>query len=524
MTRQKKLPNCFIYSILVLVLVLNGCAGQAPIPTIMPTETSTPVPLPLRELIPMECRTPNISSLKAECYDLLVPEDRSNVDNGMIRLHVAIFKSKSSNPAPDPILFLSGGPGEPGIPVVMYLNSFSGFVGGNRDVIVFDQRGTGESQPSLACPEVDQFFFDTLNQSLSQSDYNKIQNEAWLICRDRLITEGIQLNAYNSASSAADADDLRRALGVEKWNLFGGSYGTRLGLAIMRDFPQGVRSAVLDSVYPLPETLAGYKDDFRGKGSLQYLLTRCAANAECGSAYPDLENTLAELIVSLNENPISLTSQMHSGVGWSNGPEVTISGDRLITILFFMMYSVSDIPYLPKLIVDTKNGNFELLSKYAGKVIPPLRNTGMSRSVSCVDNVSSQIVESEPASPSKLDEMLFTFGQQQMNESFRQICQKWVSVSTGSEGSVKFASDIPALLLAGEFDPATPVGFAELAKETLSHSYLYEFPGFGHSLISSDSASNGCVGKLMIAFWNDPTVSPDDSCVAKIKPRKFITK
>ncbi|MBK7452972.1 MAG: alpha/beta fold hydrolase [Anaerolineales bacterium] len=201
-------------------------------------------------------------------------------------------------------------------------------------MIVFDQRGTGESQPSLACPEVDQFFFDTLNQSLSQSDYNKIQNEAWLICRDRLITEGIQLNAHNSASSAADADDLRRALGVEKWNLFGGSYGTRLGLAIMRDFPQGVRSAVLDSVYPLPETLAGYKDDFRGKGSLQYLLTRCAANAECGSAYPDLENTLAELIVSLNENPISLTSQMHSGVGWSNGPEVTISGDRLITILF----------------------------------------------------------------------------------------------------------------------------------------------------------------------------------------------
>jgi pimeloyl-ACP methyl ester carboxylesterase len=517
----------FLYFILLLAFVLNSCTGPTPILTATALPTPTATPTPLRKLETVDCRTPNPQLIKVDCYDLLVPEDRSKTNGRIIRLHVAVIKSKSSTPTSDPLLFLSGGPGEAGIPFVMKSQSFSGFVGSNRDIVVFDQRGTGESQPSLACPEVDQFFSDTLNQSLTQADFLEKYNEAWMTCRDRLVSEGVQLSAYNSAASAADTDDLRRALGIEKWNLFGISYGTRLALTIMRDFPQGVRSAVLDSVYPLPESLANYKvKDFRGKGSLQYLLMRCAANAECGSTFPDLENTLADLVENLNEKPISLISQVHTATGWSKGSDVSLTGDRLLKVSRTMMYSVDQIPYIPKLIADTKAGNLDLISRYILLIMPVHSfgaSSGMGTSVYCVDNASSNLSVVEPVSPSKLDNILLAMSKPN-EDGFNKLCQQWISAPVVPSEKPPFRSDIPALLLAGEFDPTTPVEYAELAKETLTNSYLYEFSGFGHSLTNSDSAANGCVGKLMISFWNDPTAQPDGSCVSKLKPRKFITK
>lgn len=518
----KTKAQLIILCILIFALFLNGCTGQVvTTPTAIPTQT--PVPAPVRELESVECRTPNPSLIKMECYDLLVPEDRSDPESQMLRLHVAIFRSKSSSPASDPILFLSGGPGQPGIPVVLYINSFSGFMNSNRDVIVFDQRGTGQSQPSLACPEAGQFYIDVLNKVLPRDEFLNGENSVWQKCRERLISENIELEEYSSVTSAADADDLRRALNIEKWNLFGISYGTRLALTIMRDYPQGVRSAVLDSVYPLPETLASYDyRDFRSKGSIKYLLDRCAADIECQTAYPDLENKLVALVESLNKNPVSVTSTYKTAVGYSNGPEVMLTDDRLLQVLRGMMYSVTDIPFIPKMIDDINAGDYEIVSRYLFWVLPLGEPTGMSYSVNCNDNFA--YITNPPAldSPTPLEEIWFRF--LQGDNDFMNFCRMWLPDSVDAQKLDSFFSEIPSLLLAGEFDPATPVWFAELTKDGLPNSYLYEFAGFGHSLTTSDSAANGCVGKVMASFWNDPVAKPDDSCYYDLKPRKFITK
>ena len=520
----KTKAKLIIFCILIFALFVNGCTGQVVVtPTAVPTQTQTPVPAPVRELESVECRTPNPSLIKMECYDLLVPEDRADPESQMLRLHVAIFRSRSSSPASDPILFLSGGPGQPGIPVVMNIQSFSGFMKSNRDVIVFDQRGTGQSQPSLACPEAGQFYMDVLNKTLSQDEFFSNEEAAWLKCRERLISEGVELEEYSSAISAADADDLRRALNIEKWNLFGISYGTRLALTIMRDYPQGVRSAVLDSVYPLPETLATYDyKDFRGKGSIKYLLDRCTADVECQTAYPDLENKLVTLVENLNGTPVSVTSKYKTAVGYSNGPEVMLTGNRLLQVLRGMMYSVADIPFIPKMINDLDNADYEIVSKYLYLAFPIFEPTGMSYSVQCNDNAAYATNFPALDSPTPLEKIWFSFIQG--DNEFMNFCHMWLPDSVDTQKIDSFSSEIPSLLLAGEFDPATPVSYAELAKDGLPNSYLYEFAGFGHSLTTSDSAANGCVGSLMASFWNNPVAKPDDDCYYDLKPRKFITK
>ena len=99
-----------------------------------------------------------------------------------------------------------------------------------RDVILFDQRGTGYSQPDLGCPEEKKFALDTLDQNLTPTQSAELRRRRAAQCHDRLVKEGVNLALYNSAQNAADIEALRQALGYDKINLYGTSYGTRLAL------------------------------------------------------------------------------------------------------------------------------------------------------------------------------------------------------------------------------------------------------------------------------------------------------
>ncbi|HEX6305128.1 MAG TPA: alpha/beta fold hydrolase, partial [Anaerolineales bacterium] len=180
-----------------------------------------------------------------------MPENRARPEGSLIQLHVAVFRSRSEEPENDPVVHLAGGPGSSSLGVAGYiLGQGMDAILEQRDLILFDQRGTGYSQPRLDCPEREALTPTLLEGSLSQRAEQDAIVEALRECRERLTEEGVDLSAYNSAASAADVNDLRRALGYTKINLYGVSYGTRLGLTVMRDYPQAVRSAVLDSAYP----------------------------------------------------------------------------------------------------------------------------------------------------------------------------------------------------------------------------------------------------------------------------------
>ena len=217
-----------------------------------------------------------------DCGYLVVPESRAKPDGREVRLALAIVRSTAAQPAPDPVVYLEGGPGGSALYDAWYW--FESPIRERRDIVLIDQRGTGYSQPSLNCPEIEDEDVYTADEEL----------DAARACSRRLRREGVDLKQYNSAATAADLADLRVALGLEQVNLLGVSYGTRAALTAMRDSPQGIRSVVLDSAYP-PEVDAYTEEAANAAAAIEVLLNGCAADRRCAKAYPKLESTFYQI-------------------------------------------------------------------------------------------------------------------------------------------------------------------------------------------------------------------------------------
>src|SRR5262249_23987347 len=244
-------------SLALVALFLASCdveGGKATgTPTASPAATATFPPRVSLQKSPCQFKT-QVGAIEGSdviCYTLNVPEDRSNPNSQLIHVAVAVFKTGDSPAAPSPLIFLQGGPGGRLIEdLAPFLTRQSvSLLFGRRDVILVDQRGTGYSAPSLGCPEVDALQYQT-DASQSPDQQAQAQNNALKGCYDRLTGQGINLSAYTTLADANDIHDLIGALGYQSVDLYGVSYGTRLVLEILRAFPQGIRSAVLDSTLP----------------------------------------------------------------------------------------------------------------------------------------------------------------------------------------------------------------------------------------------------------------------------------
>jgi pimeloyl-ACP methyl ester carboxylesterase len=218
-----------------------------------------------------------------ECGYLVVPEDRSQPDTRTVHLHVAIFHSENPDPAPDPVIHLVGGPGVSLLDASrFYLQAGGDRILDSRDYILFNQRGTRYAGPSLECPGQLQFGLELAEQQLNWQEREAREIEFLLECQEFLLDEGTNLAAYNSVENAADVADLRRALGYDQVNLYGISYGTKLALEIMRDHPEGIRSVILDSVYPLQVDI-NQEIASSAHRAFTTLFEGCASDAGCNA-------------------------------------------------------------------------------------------------------------------------------------------------------------------------------------------------------------------------------------------------
>ena len=257
---------------LLLILLVTGVAAQEHLP-VYPVYEENPCPFPSLETV--------------TCGTLTVYEDRTTPDSQTIQLAVAVIAAQSPDPEPDPIIYLEGGPGGSALIAVEGLLNHP--LRENRDLILFDQRGAGFSQPSLNCIEI-----ESPNTGFQRSPIES--------CYLRLQRDGINLNRYTSADSAADVNDLRVAMGYEQVNLYGISYGARLALTVMRDYPDSVRAAVLDSVLP-PEVNRYERSASDTLTALRYFFDQCAADTVCQQAYPSLEHDFYVLVAAFNDTP-----------------------------------------------------------------------------------------------------------------------------------------------------------------------------------------------------------------------------
>ncbi len=435
------------------------------------------------------------------CGYLVVPEDHSRPGGPTLRLAVAIFKSSDPHPA-DPVLQLVGGPGSSALqfPGPRYTAASLTEWPRDRDLILLDQRGTGYSQPSLACPELNTMANATFLQELRA-------------CHDRLVREGVNLNAYTTIQNAADVHDLVRALGYRQVNLYGISYGTRLALTVMRLFPADLRSVVLDSVVP-PQNILSAGQTAADQQALDTLFHGCAASTACNQKYPHLQAVFAQLVTELTNKPATVhvrdprTGQLVPSL---------LTGDDLVTGVLSALSSTNIIPKLPALIYQVRNHDYAAFLEL-NAASPPASafSWGMFNSVECSEDMEFTTPQGLQASvqglaPEYRHAVLATL--QQVYE----VCQIWRVQPVPLAQKQAVTSAIPTLILSGQYDPATPPAYGKLAARTLSKSYFFLFPDASHILLYT----NACADSIILAFQESPTKQPDASCLQSLGPPPF---
>jgi pimeloyl-ACP methyl ester carboxylesterase len=460
-------------------------------------------------LTPVDCAITPPAGVTVECSTLTVPESRTGLSDATISLAVAVYPALNE-PANPPVVFLQGGPGGGIVETSPLLYSlFTAGLNENRDVVFIDQRGTGLSTPLLSCPAYTDFIYEDLAANYTPEQFGERASEELRACGETLTAEGVTLAAYTSQENAADIVDLAAALGAEQIDLFGGSYGTRLALTIMRDYPELVNAVVLDSVLaPAENQVSGIATV--AQNNVDTLFAACAADPGCAELYPTLEADYYAVVERLNAEPATIT--MPTNALGSETMQATINGTDFQSALFYASYQTPFLPSLPGVIASAAAGDYSVLGPYLNNIALTYDDVsmGMFLSVLCAEEVAALtpegLAESFASVPNfETFALMATYG---TPEALFGVCETWGAAPLDPIELEPVTSDIPTLLLAGVSDPVTPPFYAENAAATLSNSRLYAFPGVGHV----GTLGNACMLDLTRQFLDDPAATLDDAC------------
>lgn len=447
------------------------------------------------------------------CGYLTVPEEHSIPDGPIIQLAVVIIKNRGTDPKPDPLFMAQGGPGGSTIDTYAeHLLTRSRLLK-DRDIVLFDQRGTLYSDPDLFCEEYDRFILDTLEKDLPREESEQLEVEAVRACRQRLEEEHINLSAYDSLENAADINTLREALGYEQINLYGVSYGTLLALHTMRQHPEMLRSVILDAVVP-PQTNFILESAHTIDRSFTRLFLACENDSHCNQSYPDLEKAFYDLVEMLDNTPASVPmTDPDSGITY----QVVVDGEMFLSGLFLMLYATDLIPALPRMIYDARDGKFDFFSRIMELLLfDRTTSYGMYYTVMCAEdadfNPTDQDLNGVHPQIAEVERRMPAF--------FLELCRVWDVEPISPEIDQPVASEIPTLVLSGGFDPITPPAYGQAAADTLPNSFSYTFPAGGHG----QAMEGPCQDSIILDFLDDPSSPPDGSCIQKINKPTFITR
>jgi pimeloyl-ACP methyl ester carboxylesterase len=463
-----------------------------------------------------------IEQLKhARCGRLSVPEDRRRAAKRTISLSVAILPAQSPTLKSDPIVWLAGGPGDDALTEIPM--ALAGKLNANRDVIFMSQRGTYTARPKLTCEPVDRWAAKTLDMPYDAPETQSAYSVATLECRRELAAQTADLGAYNSLESADDLEDLRLALHIAKWNIYGISYGTDLALTYMREHPGGIRSVAIDGVFP--PSLAGGAAAWTSAGEgITAVFRACRDQSPCRKRYGDISATFRRLVARYEASPKTVKVQVP---GHSGKVSVKISGGMLL------QWAVSPGTHLaaklPASIDALAHGDPRpIASTWAAPKLDPagigVLANGLFYGVSCGEWVpyeteASVIVSGRLAFPTFPLSVL----KNAPNLPFmRQNCRDWNVPPVSSSVRAVTRSNIPTLVISAQYDAQTAASFGAYAARTLPNSTVVTIPNVAHVAFGSPSPSANACAYLVARSFFDLLNRADTSCVGKVPATKFV--
>jgi len=287
---------------------------------------------------------------RVRCGMINVPRDYSAPSRGTFKLAVMVVRSAQQPALPDPVVYISGGPGSP-------LTAFTDYqarhpYAESRDLILVDQRGVGRSEPVL-CPGVAGELLQT-DFAVAATPTAAVQAQrrsVLMACRNEAKVQGIDLDGFGTAATVEDFDQVRQALGIMRWNVVGNSYGTTVAITLMAQHPATIRSAVLDSVYP-PDPIPPWSA--RVAEARAAFFAMCARDAACAAAYPDLAGLYTQVLDRLGRVP--LTVEVPSQMRQANN-RALLTASLFEVVVAHLLYYADNYPGLPRIIAQVRNGD-----------------------------------------------------------------------------------------------------------------------------------------------------------------------
>lgn len=449
-------------------------------------------------------------------WDALDAQGRLPDDAPRVGVHVVVLENPTRSSDPNPIVVLSGGPGQAGSDTIPLLGPALE-LRRNRAILLVDQRGTGHSKPSLACPEIaateldDNRFNDP---TLGEADPLAARFAA---CRARLVAEGVALDAFDTRAAARDLHAIRTALGIPRWNLLGTSYGARLALDAMRVDPDGIRSVVLNSPLSNVPDREGRRTAAR-PALFEALYRDCAADPACAARYGDLEGAMRRLADHLGEGPMVLTFREPT-----SGAVVRkdVYFDDVVTALYQHMSFAQSVRAVPRFLfelAEVARGRLGITDEETAAIFQTAHENivdglsiGMHLSVRCREDVPFESAEAEARIMAAHD---FYFPAGEPDPLYAALCPLWDVGTAPDAFGEPVASDIPVLILTGDSDPLTPTEEAHEIARTLPRAQLVAFRGQPHDLFGALM----CARVLTANFIEDPDAPVDTACLERMRP------
>jgi len=442
------------------------------------------------------------------CGYVSVPLRHGVAESPRIRLATVVIPALDrAARKPDPLFLAQGGPGGSTIGGFgrVLLEDPSKRPVRDRDLVLWDQRGTYFSQPRLLCHEM---------QRLPSGATPEQERDAMRRCGTRLAAEAGDLSAFNTLENARDVDAVRAALGYAAFNFYGVSYGTELGQFLMRERPASLRAVVLDAVVPLGFNLVTDVPAVKQRVMERYART-CAESAECAAAYPNLGARYLALLERLDREPVALPVPRTRDGTPPPEPE-RMTGRDLDGALYQSLYVREAVPLVPYIIDRADLGDYSFVLNFVTLMQASRSDMadGMYMSVLCAEYGDTPATALQfPGVVGRLAQSAAEEGRQILD-----ICRDWKIRLLDKALLAPLKSDIPTLLLSGSFDPITPPANAERVASHLGRAYAVTFARGTHG----QAFTLPCANRLIAAFLDAPDRRPDAACANEAAPT-FLT-